>query len=116
MYLKFFVFLFIGALWSSESFASRMKCLVDTPAKDHWGYERCFSVGVARTATAVFLIEGAPANFKIIWSDSNCKQNSATCRIPIFQYQTLTVSAYVLDMENMTFDMVHATAMYEGFD
>lgn len=103
-------------LSKSASGSATMKCLVDTPAWDRWGYGQCFSAGNARTTTAFFQIEGGPSsNYRVYWSDSRCSQSSKSCSLPIRQYQTLTVSADILDLSNNTFSSVSATAHYEGF-
>lgn len=93
----------------------RMKCFVDTPALDIFTFDSCFSVGAARTTTAVFRIDNMPANFTIIWSDSRCNSSSATCFLPIRQFRPLTLNATVLDNDNFTFSRTSATAEYEGF-
>ncbi len=95
---------------------AKMKCLVDTPAWDSWGYGNCFSVGFARTTTAFFQIDGGPSNnFIVYWSDSRCSQSSKSCSLPIMQYRSVNLSAHILDLSNNTFESTSATAMYEGF-
>ncbi|PWK51904.1 hypothetical protein [Pleionea mediterranea] len=99
----------------ATSGSATMKCLVDTPAWDNWGYGRCFSVGHARSTTAYFQIEGGPSNFRVYWSDSRCSQNSKSCSLPIYQYQSINLTADVLDLSNNSFSSVSATAHYEGY-
>ncbi|WP_395377425.1 hypothetical protein [Marinicella sp. W31] len=94
--------------------APRMKCYVDTPAFDLFTYGYCFSVGNARTTTAVFRVDNVPAGAQILWSNSNCTNNQSTCFVPIRQYQTISVTATVLN-PNGTFNQTSATAEYEGF-
>ncbi|NVJ50907.1 MAG: hypothetical protein HWE13_10905 [Gammaproteobacteria bacterium] len=99
-----------------QSLTASMKCLVDTPAWDNWGSPNCFSAGFARTTTAFFQIDGGPSsNYRVYWSDSRCSSSSKSCSLPIRQYQTLRLSADVLDLSNNTFSTVQATAHYEGF-
>lgn len=92
----------------------RMKCLVDTPAWDQWGYSFCYSSGYSTYATAYFTIENLPSNFTVYWSDSRCSQNSGTCSVPIRQYQQITMTADVLDRDTNTFVTTSSTAHYEG--
>ena len=93
-----------------------MECYVDTPAWDEFRKGWCFSVGVARTTSAVFRIQGGPSsNFHIYWSDSRCSATSKTCVVPIRQYQNITMTADVLNKNNNTFFTVSAKAHYEGF-
>ena len=100
----------------TKSVVPAMKCLVDTPAWDNWGYGHCFSVGWARSTTAYFTIDNVPSNFTIIWSNSSCNSQSRSCELTIFQYQSKTLSATVLDNSNNTFTTTTATAHYEGFN
>ena len=100
----------------AASTSASMRCLVDTPAWDRWGSPRCWSVGAARTATAFFSIQNTPTNYEIIWSDSRCSSNSKSCALPIFNYQSITVSATVKNTANNTYVDVQATAHYEGLD
>ncbi len=97
----------------NKSAAVRMKCFVDTPAYDLFRYDACFSVGAARTTTAVFRVDNVPAGSSILWSDSNCTANNNTCFVPIRQYQTKNVSATVLKPDG-TYSTTSATAHYEG--
>lgn len=99
---------------ADKSGAIRMKCYVDTPAYDHFTYDQCFSMGNARTTTAVFNIENVPAGSTILWSDSSCSNSSTWCLVPIRQYQSKNVSATVLK-PNGTYSTTSATAYYEGF-
>ena len=94
--------------------APRMKCYVDTPAFDVFTYNFCFSVGNARTTTAVFRVDNVTPGAQILWSDSNCTNNQSTCFVPISWYQSKTVTATVLN-PNGTFNQTSATAEYEGF-
>ncbi|GAB4186229.1 MAG: hypothetical protein Tsb002_10520 [Wenzhouxiangellaceae bacterium] len=100
---------------STRSSHPRMKCFVDTPAFDQFTYGSCFSVGSAQFTTAVFRIDNVPSNFTIIWSDSSCSSSSRDCSLPIRWYQTINLSATVLDNSNNTFSTTSATARYEGF-
>jgi len=93
----------------------RMKCFVDTPAFDNYSYNACFSVGGARTTTAVFKVDNVPSNFTILWSDSRCSSTSTFCLLPIRQYQSIVLNATVLNNANNTFSNTTATAWYEGF-
>ncbi|WP_086933414.1 hypothetical protein [Agarilytica rhodophyticola] len=94
-----------------------MECFVDTPALDQFTRNVCFSVANARTTTAVFRIQGGPSsNFRVIWSDSRCSQNSKSCSLPIFQYRSISISADVLNLSNNQFFSVSAQAFYEGFN
>ncbi|MGX5173171.1 hypothetical protein ACUR5C_03980 [Aliikangiella sp. IMCC44653] len=99
-----------------SSAATGIKCLVDTPRWDRWGSPNCFSVGSARTTTAYFQITNPPANYTIYWSHEGCNSGSATCNLPIRTYQTLVLSATVLDHSNNTFTQVESRAHYEGMD
>lgn len=92
-----------------------MKCFVDTPAFDNFTSPFCFSNGTAFTTSAVFRIDGEPSNFTILWSDSSCSSSSDTCVLPIRQFETINLSATILDNNNNTFANVSATARYEGF-
>ncbi len=94
--------------------STSMKCFVDTPAYDQYRTGSCFAAGSSRTTTAVFKIDGVPSNFRIYWSDSRCSQTSSTCMLPISWYQTISLSADVLDLTNNTFSSTSATAHYEG--
>ncbi|WP_196141188.1 hypothetical protein [Aliikangiella sp. G2MR2-5] len=100
----------------STSSATSMRCLVDTPAWDRWGSPRCFSAGMARYATAYFQITDAPSNYTVYWSDSRCSSTSLSCSLPIRTYQTINLSATVLNNSNSTFVKVSASAHYEGLD
>lgn len=99
---------------AASSGTPRMKCLVDTPAWDQWGYSVCFSSGYSTYATAYFTIENLPSNYTIYWSDSRCSQTSGTCSVPIRQYQQITMTADVLDRDTNTFVTTSSTAHYEG--
>jgi len=91
-----------------------MSCFVDTPAYDNLTQGYCFSAGAARTTTAYFLINNAPSNYTVIWSDSRCNSASLSCILPIRQYQTINLSATVLNNSNNTFAKTSARAEYEG--
>ena len=93
--------------------AMGMKCFVDTSAYDYFTYDQCFGVGTALYTSAVFKIDGAASGSIYIWSDSRCSRTSSYCTIPIRQYQTITLSAYVLQPD-YTWQSVQATARYEG--
>jgi len=92
-----------------------MSCFVDTPAFDVFTAGACFSIGFAPSTTAVFRITNRPSNFRVIWSDNRCNQNSDTCFLPISFFQTINLSATVLNLSNNTFFTASATANYEGF-
>jgi|GEM_PF-3806668 len=100
---------------TNKSATVLMKCYVDTPAYDYFNNNICFSSGFARTTTAVFKVDNAPAGSGIIWSNGNCTANNSTCFVPIRQYQSVNVSATVLK-PNGTYSIVNATAHYEGMD
>lgn len=96
--------------------STTMKCFVDTPAYDHYRINVCFAAGHSRTTTAVFAIDGGPStNYKVYWSDSRCSQSSKTCMLPIRWYETITLSADVLDLSSGTFSSSSASATYEGY-
>jgi len=99
---------------NTRSAAPRMKCYVDTIAFDVFTYGYCFNVGNPRTTTAVFRVDNVPSGAQILWSNSNCTNNQSTCFVPISQYQSITVTATVLN-PNGTFNQTSATAEYEGF-
>ena len=98
-----------------RSSSASMSCFVDTPAFDQFTTGFCFSVGTAFMTTAVFRIDNPPSNFTILWSDSRCSSNSLTCFLPIRHFQTITLSATVLNNSNNTFVNTSATARYESF-
>ena len=93
-----------------------MKCLVDTPAFDHYGTGICFGVAWPYSTLVVFKIDYAPSNFTIIWSNPSCSQQSTYCSMSIQHYDPITLSATVLDNSNGTFTTTSATAYYEGYD
>ena len=102
---------------SASSTTVRMKCFVDTPAYDHFSYNNCFNAGSARTTSAVFQIEGGPSsNYTVYWSNSACSSTSKTCILPIRWYQSVNLSATIVD-KNTTPNTAYsssATAYYEG--
>ncbi len=101
---------------ANRSGAASMKCLVDTPAFDQFNTGFCFGASFANLATAVFVIDNAPSNFTILWSNSSCSAQSTYCSVPIRQYDSVNMSATVLNNANNTFTTTSATAYYEGFD
>lgn len=100
---------------ATESSTIKIKCYVDTPAYDVYTYNFCGNAGWARTTTAVFTIENVPSGATIAWSNSNCSSTNNTCFIPIRQYQSISVTANVLQ-SNGSYTTVSATAFYEGLD
>lgn len=100
---------------TTRSGNARMKCFVDTPAFDQFTYNICFSVGSAQTTSALFRIDNVPSNFTILWSDSRCNSSSRDCSLPISWYQTINLSATVLNNSNNTFTTTSTIASYEGF-
>ncbi|MCW8877525.1 MAG: hypothetical protein OQK04_05765 [Kangiellaceae bacterium] len=100
----------------AASSSPKMKCLVDTPAWDLWGSPFCFSAGFARSTTAYFQIDNMPSNYTVNWSDSRCSSTSRTCALPIRTYQSISLSATVLNHGNNTFTQTSSTAEYEGMN
>ncbi len=100
----------------NRSGGASMKCYVDTPAFDVFTTGFCADAGVARTTTAVFRIDNEPSNFTILWSDSRCSSSNDTCLLPIRHFQTINLSATVLNNDNNTFSTTSATALYESFE
>lgn len=100
----------------NKSGSSSMKCLVDTPAFDQFNTGFCFGASFANITTAVFMINNPPANYTILWSNSSCSSQSTYCSVPIRQYDSVNMSATVLNNANNTFTTTSATAYYEGFD
>lgn len=101
---------------NNDNRASRgMSCLIDTPAFDFFVPNFCIATASAPATLAFFRIDGAPANFRVLWSDSRCSPNRTSCVLTIFQRQPITMNATVLDLSNNTFFNASATALYEGF-
>lgn len=95
--------------------APRMKCFVDTPAFDNFSFGFCASVASPFSTTAFFRIDNVPSNFTIIWSDSRCNSSSRDCLLPISIFQTINLSATVLNNSTGTFSTTSASALYENF-
>ena len=98
----------------AASASPKMRCLVDTPAWDYWGSPFCASAGFARYTTAYFQIDNMPSNYIVDWSDDRCNSSSSSCSLPIRNYQTITLTARVLNEDNNTYTTTTATANYEG--
>jgi len=102
---------------NDEQFASGgMSCLVETIGFDIYEANGCFADSPRPSTLAFFRIDGAPSNFRVLWSDSRCNPNRTICSVPIFPLRPVTMSATVLNLSNNTFFTASATARYEGFE
>ncbi|MCL1037256.1 hypothetical protein L2750_08825 [Shewanella submarina] len=107
----------VGALTAFDTEAAAVECYVDTQAYDQYTAGHCFSmVWGARTATAVFRVNGANGQIsQVIWGDAaSGKCGSGThCSFTIRPFRPYRATATILYADGTWENATPATASFE---